>query len=43
MSDSTDYTIESLFEMAKNDDSWEADPEMRVKVVEALKGFLYSM
>ena len=28
------YTIAELFEMAKTDDSWESDPELREKLAD---------
>ena len=34
--DNVEYTVEELFEQAKDDESWEPDPKIREEVVAAL-------
>ena len=35
MKNDSDYTIAELFEMLKNDDSWEPDPQKREEIANA--------
>ena len=35
-----DYTVAELFEMLKEDESWEPDPDVRAQVADALLGGL---